>query len=149
MSRWVYVAGIVKAETYAKTSAEAMYIGQTTIAHLPRVYGSERNANLHAYLEDGYNSWSSHDEYNCFSNLFTGKFHTFENQSKILVTISGSLRDRTFDESFRETTAMLCRMAKYISIDRCAVHVEESYGKSAMITNKNGWLGALYEGFWA
>lgn len=149
MSRWVYVTGIIKGDTFAKTNAEAMYIGQTTIAHLPRIWGSEGDANLHVYLDDGYNGWSSHDEYGRPSNLYTDRtFNGFEYQPNILVTISGQLRDTTFDDAFKETVAMLCRMAKDIFVDRCVVMVQESYGKSAIITNKNGWLGKLYEGFW-
>ena len=149
MSRWVYVTGIVRADTFANTDAEAMFIGQTTIDHLPRICGSERDANLHVHLEDGYNAWSTHDEFGQLSNLYTDRVHHgFESQPNILVTISGRLRDTTFDEAFRQTVATLCRMAKYIYVDECVVMVQESYGKSSIITNKGRWMDSLYEGFW-
>lgn len=150
MSRWVHITGIVKCDTFARTSAEAMYIGQTTIDHLPRIWGSEGDANLHVYLEDGHTAWSSHDEFGQPSNLYTDKmFHGFESQPNVLVTISGCLRDTTFDEAFRQTVAMLCRMAKYIYVEHCVVMVQERYGKTSIITDKNRWMCDLYEGFWA
>lgn len=145
MSKWAYITGLVRADTFAKTSAEAMYIGQTTVAHLPRVRGSEHNANLHVLLEDGYNCGSSTDEYDRFSNLYNGSFRSFEHQTNILVTISGQLRDTTFDVALREAVAMLCRMAKGVCIEECAVVVRDCYGKMAVITNKNDWMGDLYE----
>lgn len=151
MSRWVHITGIVRGDTFAQTSAEAMYIGQTTINHLPRVHGSEGDAKLHVRLEDGYNCWSSHDEYNQPSNLYTDNTSEwFACQSNVLITISGQLRDATFDEALRETVDMLCRMARSISVNNCVVMVQERFGKSFVITDKgSGWLGSLYEGFWA
>lgn len=149
MSKWAYITGIVRADTLARTSAEAVYIGQTTVSHLPRVRGSEGDANLHVLLEDGHNCSSNVDEYDQFSNLYNGSyFKCFEHQTNILVTISGQLRDKTFDEALREAVKMLCRMAKYIWISECAVQVQDHYGRSVVITNKNGFLGELHEGFW-
>lgn len=150
MSKWAYITGLVRADTLAKTSAEAVYIGQTTVDHLPRVRGSEGDANLHVLLEDGHNCSSNVDEYDQFSNLYNGRyFKCFEHQTNILVTISGQLRDTTFDTALREAVAMLCRLAKSVCVDECAVVVRDSYGKMAVITNKNGWMSNLHEGFYA
>lgn len=149
MSNWVYVTGIVRADTLARTNAEAVYIGQTTIDHLPRIWGSEGDAKLHVHLEDGHNSWSTCDEYRQSSNLGTGTYGGFECQSNILITISGQLRDASFDKAFRQTVAALCRLSKSVEVEECAVLVRESFsGKTATITNGNGWMYDLCEGFW-
>lgn len=144
MSKWVYVTGIVRADTFAKTSAEAMYIGQTTINHLPRVWGSEGDANLHVILEDGHNCSSNVDEYDQFSNLYNDPhFKFFDFQTNILITISGQLRDASFDTALRETVSMLCRLSKKVCVSECCVLVRDCFGKEAVIKDKNWWMESL------
>ena len=42
MSCWTYVTGVIEVDTCARSDAEAMYLAQTVVNHLPRITGSER-----------------------------------------------------------------------------------------------------------
>lgn len=43
MSRWTYVTGVIEVDTCARSDAEAMYLAQTVVSHLPCITGSERD----------------------------------------------------------------------------------------------------------
>ena len=43
MSCWTYVTGVIEVDTCARSDAEAMYLAQTVVNHLPRITGSERS----------------------------------------------------------------------------------------------------------
>jgi len=97
MSFWTYVNGVIEVDTFGRSDAEAMYLAQTVINHLPRITGSERNVEFHLSRPNGYDSSSSVDEFDQCSNLYDDPYYRmFSTQSRILIAIHGALRDRMF-----------------------------------------------------
>ena len=148
MSSWSYVLGTVRARIPSRTNAETVYIAQTIVDHLPKIRGSEGAAKVRVYLEDGYNMSSNTDEFGEFSNLGNDedRYSNFHTQNKVLITVSGYLRDADFNETVRNTKNFLCRLAKRAEVSDCVVKVnseEEEY----IFTNKNCWLENLYPGY--
>lgn len=132
MSYWTYVRGVIEVDTCAETDPEAMFMAQSVVNHLPRITGSEGDANIYCIRPVGHNVSSNWDEFDVPSNLYTpgSYFHSFETQTRILIVISGNLRDRKFHETIRETTKFLNRLGSRLSIDHCLVSVgtyEKSY----------------------
>ena len=37
MSSWTYVTGVIEVDTFGRSDAEAMYMAQTVVNHLPRI----------------------------------------------------------------------------------------------------------------
>ena len=54
MSCWTYVTGVIEVDTCARSDAEAMYLAQTVVNHLPRITGSERSVEFHLSQPNGY-----------------------------------------------------------------------------------------------
>ena len=69
MSRWTYVSGVIKVDTFARSSAEAIYLAQTVVNHLPQISGSEGPAHYYLNLMQGCCASSKCDEFNRRSNL--------------------------------------------------------------------------------
>lgn len=42
MSRWTYVTGVIEVDTCARSDAEAMYLAQTVVSHLPGITSFDR-----------------------------------------------------------------------------------------------------------
>lgn len=117
MSSWTYVVGAIEVDTYGRTSAESIYIAQSVVDHLPKITGGERDANIYVNLVDGYNSGCSHDEFGNYSNLSNrNQYKMFESQTKVVITINGSLRDRHFIETIREATSFINRLSKRLDV---------------------------------
>lgn len=123
MSKWTNVTGIIKANTYCGSSAKSLYYAQDTIDHLPRITGSEGSASVHVMLADGYNVISNMDNWGQRANLGNGNNGDYEYQSRVLITIDGSLRDRDFNQTLRETSRCLFRLGRHMPIDRMLVMV--------------------------
>lgn len=131
MSYWTYVMGVIEVDTCARSDAEAMYLAQTVVNHLPRITGSERNAEFHLSRPSGYCSSSNVDEFDKPSNLYDDRhFRMFTTQEKILITVHGSLRDRTFKATLRETTKMLARLSSRLWVTNCFVRVKSGAGET-------------------
>ena len=136
MSYWTYVSGTVKVTPMGRTQAEKRYILETVLDHLPRVTGSERDMNVYIIQPKGHNSSSSHTEFGMYggyikwdeSNL------SLQVQDDYILVVDGSLRDRDFDQTFREFQKWLCRLAKRVHIDDVLVEVK-GYGESAIVRN--------------
>ena len=112
ISWWTYVAGVIEVDTFARSDAEAIYLAQTVVNHLPRITGSERDVEFHLTKPSGYCSSSNVDEFNQESDLYNDEFcRMFVTQERILITIYGNLRDRMFKRTLRETTKMLARLS--------------------------------------
>lgn len=140
MSQWTYVNGVIKVDTFSRSSAETLYLVQTVVNHLPAISGSEGDVQYYITIENGYNTSSNVDEFNNFSNLgngWTGR-RLFEYQSCALITMSGALRDRTFEETLRETTKALARLSSRLFVDECIVLVR-SYWNSFVFDNPK-WM---------
>ncbi len=136
MSYWTYVTGVIEVDTCARSDAEAMYLAQTVVNHLPRITGSERNAEFHFSRPDGYCSSSNVDEFDKPSNLYDDRhFRMFTTQEKILITVHGNLRDRTFKATLRETTKMLARLSSRLWVRECLVRVRSDMGETFIFDN--------------
>lgn len=63
MSCWTYIEGVIEVDTFGRSDAEAMYLAQTVVNHLPRITGSEGSAKFYFSRPDGYCSSSNVDEF--------------------------------------------------------------------------------------
>ena len=145
MSRWTHICGAFEADTLEQTSWDAMARIEEAIHHAPRVDGSEGWLKMHARLEDGYRISSNVDEYGQPSNLYTEtKFGGFETQSVVVVDCVGHLRDTTFDDTLRQLTKALVRIAKDVSVHHCCIAVWEDGGREFVIKDYWGWLHDLF-----
>lgn len=129
MSIWTHINGVIEAETFASTNAQALYIVQSVVDHLPKITGSEGNADYFVNLENGYTT-STYAGGRCISKT----------QSHVLITIHGDLRDRAFEGTLRETTKALARLSKRLFVLSCVVCVESGYSDQNFIFNNKSWL---------
>jgi len=140
MSIWSRVTGVIVAETISRSTAEAMYIAQTVVNHLPKIYGSEGCAKFYINALKGLNTSSNVDEFNKRSNLMQreNQWGLFEWQTKILITVEGSLRDASFQNTLRETTRMLSRLSSRLWVKSCLISV--SSDKKQFIFHDPDWI---------
>lgn len=139
MSMWTYVRGLIELGVPGRTQAEKDYILQTVIDHLPKVTGSEYAMNIYTIRANGHNSWSNHDE---LDHLNWG----FKTQSKYFLVLDGSLRDRRYEETFKELNKFLNRLAKRLPVHSMYVQVY-TYDRSHIhtFTNENDYYGKMFE----
>lgn len=134
MSYWTYVNGNIVVSPMGRTQAEKRYILETVLDHLPFVTGSEENMNVYIIQKYGYNNSSSHTEFGEWGGYRNWKTLSTEVQDKYILVVDGSLRDREFDQTYREFQKWLCRLAKRIDIEDVLVEVS-GYEKSTIIRN--------------
>lgn len=140
MSNWTYVQGLIELDVPGRTQAEKNYILQTVIDHLPKVTGSEKPMNVYTIQTAGYDSWQNFDE---FYNR-TGDFKT---QSRYFLVLDGNLRDRCYEETFKELNKFLNRLAKRLMVDSAYVRLNDigiNYN-SYTFTNKNNCYGNMFD----
>lgn len=136
MSCWTYVSGVIEVDTFARSDAEAIYLAQTVVNHLPRITGSERNVEYHLSRPSGYYVSSNVDEFDQHSNLYDDRhFRMFTTQDRILITIHGNLRDRMFKQTLRETTKMLSRLSSRLWVLNCLVRVKSDMDETFIFDN--------------
>jgi len=136
MSCWTYVTGVIEVDTCGRSDAEAMYLAQTVVNHLPRISGSERNVEYYLSRPSGYCVSSNVDEFDQPSNLYDDRhFRMFTTQDRILITIHGNLRDRMFKQTLCETTKMLARLSSRLWVLNCLVRVKSDMGKTFIFDN--------------
>jgi len=130
MSYWTYINGVIKVRSMGRTQHENDYILKTILDHLPRVTGSEDD--MHVYInQDAFlNTSSSCDEFGYRTNNLVDGYGDktrngwLEYTDSYYLTVSGSLRDRMFDETFREFVKWLCRLSKRLSVEYVLVSVD-------------------------
>lgn len=151
MSWWTYINGTVNVEPMGRTQAEKRYILDTVLDHLPLVTGSERDMNVYVIQKNGYNSCSSHDEFGQMTNnLIDGygqksrRRGSLQTQDSYILVVNGSLRDRVFEDTFREFQKWLCRLAKRVDVDDVMVEIK-GYRRRAMIRNTNDCYSKMFE----
>lgn len=139
MSWWTYVNGTITVSPMGRTQAEKRYILETVLNHLPLVTGSESDMNVYIIQKEGHNSSSSCDEFGERTNNLKDRYgnHTreygwLEVQDKYILVVDGALRDRVFEQTFREFMKWLCRLAKRVDIDNILVRIHD-YGKEHII----------------
>ena len=155
MSWWSYVNGVVEVTPLGRTQAEKRYILETILNHLPRVTGSEGDMEVHIIQLNGHNSSSSCDEYGDQTNNLVDSFGYksqrrgwLQVQDNYVLMLNGSLRDRTFEETFKEFMKWLCRLSKRTTLRNILVRVYD-YEKSYLI-DVNGsqmWDSVFYKMF--
>lgn len=137
MSMWTYVRGLIEIVAIGRTQAEKDYILQTVIDHLPKVTGSEGDMNIYTIRANGHDSWSNHDELDHLN-------WDFKTQSRYFLVLDGSLRDRYYEETFKELNKFLNRLAKRLIVDSVYVKLNDYY-HSYTFTNKNDCYEHMFE----
>lgn len=136
MSCWTYVEGVIDVDTLGRSDAEAMYIAQTVVNHLPRITGSEGSAKFYFSRPDGYCASSNVDDFGKHSNLYNDKyFRIFTFQERVLITVQGNLRDRLFKQTLKETTKMLARLSSRLYVCDCLIRVQSDMGEKFIFDN--------------
>lgn len=129
MSSWTYINGSITVHPIGRTQAEKRYILETVLNHLPLVTGSERDMDVYIIQKNGFNSSSSCDEYGQMSNHLVNSYGCHDNngwlrvQEEYILAVNGSLRDRHFDETFREFMKWLCRLSKRVWVKDVLVRI--------------------------
>ncbi len=149
MSVWTHVTGVIEVDTLARSSAEAVYLAQTVVNHLPKINGSEGPANYYLNLVGGCNMSSTLDEFGQPSNLCNdGYFAMFDTQTRVLITVDGHLRDREFRQALFETTKALARLSARLWVLSCTVAVNGDYQGSYVFNNPE-WILEREQTDWA
>ena len=139
MSNWTRVRGLIEVDVPGNSQAQIDYILQSTIDHLPKVTGSERNMEVYTVRTSGYNSIKNFDEnYNWVPE-------DIKTQSCYFLVLDGSLRDRHYDETFKELNKFLVRLSKRIPVDYMKVELSE-LSRSYTFTNRNDYYSNMFEG---
>lgn len=142
MSSWTYVHGMAEIDVSAGTNAEAIFKAQTIVSHLPRITGSEGPARWTVVPITDWANWSSQrDELDHRSNLGVRQrwgSYDFETQTRVLLMLSGDLRDRYFGQTLYETTKCLARLASRTVVRHCLVRV--SHWDQTYIFSDPAWI---------
>lgn len=137
MSSWTYVQGLIELDVPGRTQAEKNYILQTVIDHLPKVTGSEKSMNIYTIQTAGHDSWQNFDE-------FYNRVEDFRTQSRYFLILDGNLRDRYYEDTFKELNKFLNRLGKRLMVDSVYVRLYD-YNHSHIFTNKNDCYGKMFE----
>lgn len=151
MSWWSYIHGTIVVSPTGRTQAEKRYVLDTVLDHLPQVTGSERDMDVYVVQKSGYNSSSSCDEFGQITNNLTDYYGCrnrkrgwLRTQDEYILVVDGSLRDRQFEETFREFQKWLIRLAKRISVQSVFVKIND-FDKSSLIQDDHGYYWDLFE----
>lgn len=139
LSSWTYITGTITVSPIGRTQAEKRYILDTVLAHLPIVSGSEKDMDVYVIQKNGYNGSSSCDEFGERTNNLvdwhgnrTRSRGMLRTQDEYILVVDAALRDREFDETYREFIKWLVRLGKRVMIDNVLVQIS-GYDKSTII----------------
>lgn len=124
MSYWTHIHGVITVSPMGRTQPEKRYVLDTILAHLPRVTGSEGDMQIYVVPKNGHDMWCSHNE---FMQSIPGQDITL--QSEYLLVLDADLRDRKFEETLRELSNWLNRLAKRVFVDDVLIKLS-GYGKT-------------------
>lgn len=151
MSWWTYINGTIEAEPMGRTQAEKRYILETVLNHLPIVTGSERDMEVHIVQKNGHNESCSCDEYGDNTNNLVDRYgsHDYKTgwltmQGKYMLVITASLRDRHFEETFKEFNKWLDRLAKRVWVRDVLVRICD-YEKEYLFNDRCDMKSAYYQ----
>lgn len=143
MSTWTYINGTVTVHPMGRTQAEKKYILESVLDHLPLVTGSEGDMNVYIIQKNGYNSSSSCDEFGEMTNNLVDIYGRKNRnngwlnvQNEYILVLNAALRDREFEETYKEFMKWLVRLGKRISIEDILVKIN-GYEKSTIIEDRN------------
>lgn len=145
MSYWTYVDGEVIVEPMGRTPAESRYILETVLNHLPIVSGSENCMHIDIIEIDFYGS-SSHDEFGEYyerPNLKGEWKHWFDCAPRYKLVLTGQLRDRYFQHTYKEFSKWLIRLAKRVRVTGVLVRVSDNF--TSKIFNYPDGLSEIWE----
>lgn len=134
MSHWTYINGNIIVSPMGRTQAEKRYILETVLDHLPFVTGSEKNMDVYIIQKNGYNSSSSHTEFGEYGGYRNWKTLSTEMQDEYILVVEASLRNRQFEQTYKEFQKWLCRLAKRVDVEDVLVKVC-GYEKTVIIQN--------------
>lgn len=147
MSHWTYVNGVVNVSCIAHTNPQTRYIIETVLEHLPVVSGSEGNMQIYLVQSNGCGMSSSYNEFgepienfNCADEY--GMYNTFPDYNLLL---EGSLRDRTFEETFKEFNKWINRLAKRLLVNDVLVRISDDKNKFVFDNSSN--YSSMFENF--
>lgn len=139
LSSWTYITGTITVSPIGRTQAEKRYILDTVLAHLPIVSGSEKDMDVYVIQKNGYNGSSSCDEFGERTNNLvdwhgnrTRSRGMLRVQDEYILVVDAALRDREFDEIYKEFIKWLVRLGKRVMIDNVLVQIS-GYDKSTII----------------
>lgn len=145
VSFWSYVHGTIVVRPIGRTQEEEEYVLKTVLKHLPVVSGSEKDMDVYIIQKNGHDSLQSCDEFGEITNNLTDRYGNksrkngwLRTQSEYILVVDGALRDREFEDTYREFVKWLCRLAKRVRIKNVCVEVK-GYEKSALI--KDNFVG--------
>lgn len=151
MSNWTYINGVITVSPLGRTQHEKRYILETVLDHLPVVTGSEKDMNVYVIQKRGYNGFLSCDEFGMRTNNLIDsygdksfKHGSLQTQSDYLLVVESSLRDRMFEQTYREFQNWLCRLAKRVHVQDVLVEVK-GYDVSEIIRNVNAAYSKMFE----
>lgn len=151
MSWWTYVNGTIVVRPMGRTQAEKRYILDTVLEHLPIVSGSEGDMNVYVIQKQGYGSSCSCDEFGQVTNNLRDRYGYrdrrngwLRTQSEYILVVEASLRDREFDQTYKEFQKWLCRLSKRISVEDVLVEIK-GYDQKVIIRNDNDVYGEMFE----
>lgn len=143
MSYWCYVHGTVTVSVMGRTQEEKEYILKTVLNHLPTVSGSEKDMDVYIIQKNGHSTSQFHDEFGEVTNNLIDRFGSrsrrkgsLRTQDEYILVVDGALRDREFEQTYREFVKWLCRLAKRVRVEDVLVEVK-GYDKSTIIRNTN------------
>lgn len=135
MSSWTYITGTITVSPIGRTQAEKRYILDTVLAHLPIV----KDMDVYVIQKNGHNGSSSCDEFGERTNNLvdwhgnrTRSRGMLRVQDEYILVVDAALRDREFDETYREFIKWLVRLGKRVMIDNVLVQIS-GYDKSTII----------------
>lgn len=141
MSYWTHIMGTIKVSPPGRTQAEKRYILDTVLSHLPNVTGSERDMYVTVMESHGCESSSSHDEFQMSTDNLVDHYGQRNRKrgwlrchEDYLLIVEGHLRDREFEETYKEFIKWLCRLSKRMDVKEVLVKID-GYNRSEIIDN--------------
>ena len=131
MSRWTAVNGIVNVDTFGKTTFHSLYIIESVLAHLPKIEGSEGSPSVFINQRDFPNCYSSHNELGELSD-------DFEANTLITLTLTGSLRDVSSKEIYRQTIRWLNRLSRRVCVESVTISIDD--GENSFIIHNPQYI---------
>lgn len=146
MSYWTHVNGNIIVDVFGRTQEESEYILKTVLKHLPVVTGSESDMDVFIQRQSGTSMSSSQDEYGMTTNNLVDDYGDRSRnrgwlnvQTKYILTVQGDLRDRVFDDTFKEFMNWICRLSKRVSVESVLVRIEAEYNNKTITLDYYGY----------
>lgn len=143
MSYWTYINGTITVCPMGRTQPEKRYILETVLNHLPRVTGSEGDMDVYIIQKNGYSNSCSCDEFGEVTNNLIDRYGRknrnrgwLQTQDEYILVINGALRDREFEQTYKEFMKWFVRLCKRVGCKDVLIEIK-GYDKSTIIKNRN------------